>query len=149
MAVKQNVKTAKDTVETMTLASNEAVRQGVDRTMAAFSEMSAFGKENIEAVVAAATATTKGVETLNARAAAYTKTSLEGAMAATRAMSASKSFQELMEKQAEFTKGAVDAYLAELNSMTEIFASVQKDAIKPLSDRMTTVASTVTAARTM
>jgi phasin family protein len=141
MASKNGKTTAHETVETLSLAGNEAVREGMDRSMAAMSELSAFGKENIEAVVASATAATRGFETLNARAVAYTKASVEASMAATRAMSTSRSFQELMEKQADFAKGAVDAYLAELNHMAELMTSVQKDAIKPFSERMTSVAS--------
>lgn len=120
-------------------ASSEAVKEHIDRGIAAMSEVSAFGKENLEAWTASAVAAQKGAEALSARAVAYTKNALESHMAVTKSLMTSKSVQEFVEKQTEYTQGAFQAYVAELNAMSDLFAGVAKDAIKPLNERMTAV----------
>jgi hypothetical protein len=62
--------------------------------MAALSEASAFGKQNMEAWVASATAAQKGFEALSARAVAFQKAALENHVAATKSLMTSKSVQE-------------------------------------------------------
>ncbi len=57
-------KSATEAFETVSLASTEAVRENFDRGVAALSEASAFGKQNVEAWLAAAAAAQKGFEAL-------------------------------------------------------------------------------------
>ncbi len=137
-----NGKAAKAAVgafEQVGAASTEAMRERFDRGMAAMSEVSAFGKENVEAWVASAAAAQKGAEAISARAVSFTKAAMENHMAATKALMTSKSVQEFVEKQTEYAQSAFQAYVAELNSFSDLFAGVTKDAIKPLNDRMTAV----------
>jgi phasin family protein len=136
-------KTAKDTVETMTMAGAASAKEQMDRSMAAFAEASSFGKENMDAFVAAATATAKGFETLNARALAFAKANMEHTMSAARSLSTVKSFQELLERQTELARASSDAYLAELNGMTEVLTATQKAATQPLTERVTAVMAKV------
>ena len=74
-------KTATEAFDTFTTTSTETVRENIDRGIAAFSEASSFGKQNIEAWVASATAAQKGFETLSARAVAFQKAALENHVA--------------------------------------------------------------------
>ncbi|MGE3142232.1 MAG: phasin family protein [Hyphomonadaceae bacterium] len=113
------------------------MRENIDRGIAAMSEVSAFGKDNLEALVASAQVTQKGVETISARAVAYSKSALENHMAATKSLMTSKSVQEFVEKQAEYARSSFDAYVAELNTISDLVAGVTKEAIKPLNERMT------------
>lgn len=123
----------------VTAASSEAVKGQIDRGIAAMSEVTAFGKENVEAWVASATVAQKGAETISARAVAYGKSAMENHVAATKSLMTSKSVQEFVEKQTEYTQGFFQAYVAELNAMSDLFAGVTKEAIKPLNERMTAV----------
>ncbi|MES1157072.1 MAG: TIGR01841 family phasin [Alphaproteobacteria bacterium] len=132
-------KSATEAFEHVTTASSEAVRENFDRGLAALSEASAFGKENMEAWVASATAAQKGIETLSARAVAFQKAALENHMAAAKSLMTSKSVQEFVEKQSEYARSSFDAYVAELTSISDLVAGVTKDAIKPINDRMTAV----------
>ncbi|HWA01188.1 MAG TPA: TIGR01841 family phasin [Caulobacterales bacterium] len=132
-------KTATEAFEQVTTASSEAMRENIDRSMAALSEASAFGKENLEAWMASAAATQKGIETLSARAVAFSKTALENHMAATKSLMTSKSVQEFVEKQSEYARSSFDAYVAELTSLSDLVSGVTKEAIKPINDRMTAV----------
>jgi phasin family protein len=125
----------------MALAGQDKVRENMDRTMAAMSEMGSFGKENMEAWIASATAASKGVEALSARAVAYSKQAMEQHMAATKAIMTSKSVQEMVERQAEYARSAFDGYLAEMNEMSDLMSGLTKEAIRPINERITAVSS--------
>lgn len=145
------IKTAKtiqeteETLETIANAGRKQVREGMDRSMAAMAEMGAFTKENMEALVASATATTKGFEALSARAVAFSKSAMENHMAAARAIMSSKSIQEALERQAEYARSSFDSYVAEMNEVTELLSGVTKDAAKPLTERATAVSTLIQA----
>jgi phasin family protein len=135
-SARDNLQHSAETMEQMTAAGQEKFREGVDRSLAAMTEMGSFGKENVEAWIASATATSKGMEVLSQRAMAYSKQAVENHMSATKAIMTSKSVQELMERQSEYARSAFDGYVAELNTMSDLMAGLTKDAIKPLNERI-------------
>jgi phasin family protein len=135
----RTARSATEAFEQVGAASSEAVRENIDRSMAALSEAGAFGKENLEAWMASAAAAQKGFETLSARAVAYQKKALEDQMSAAKSLMTSKSVQEFVEKQTAFARSSFDAYVAEMTSMSDLFAGVTKDAIAPLNERMSAV----------
>jgi hypothetical protein len=47
--------------------------------------------------------------------------------------------QEFVERQTEYAQTSFQAYVKELNSMSDLFAGVAKDALKPINERMTAV----------
>lgn len=135
----KTVKEATQNFEAFAVAGQTQMREGIDRSMAAMAEAGAFGKENVEAMVASASVAAKGFEALSARAVAYSKTAMENHMAATKAVMTSKSVQEMLERQAEYARAAFDGYLAEMNGVAELLTGVAKDAAAPLSERVTAV----------
>ena len=135
----KTVQEAAQSLEAMTAVGQHQVRQNIDRSMAAMAEAGAFGKENVEAFVASATAATKGLEAISSRAAAYSKSALENHMAAAKAIMTSKSVQEVVERQSEYVRGAFDGYMAEMTKMAELMSGFSKDAAKPLNERFTAV----------
>lgn len=140
-ATARTARTATEAFDQVTTASSEAVRENIDRSLAALSEASAFGKENLEAWVASATATQKGLETISARAVAFSKQAMENHLAATKSIMTSKSVQEFVEKQSEYARSAFDAYVAEITTLSDLYAGVTKEAIKPINERMSAVGS--------
>jgi phasin family protein len=140
-------KSATEAFESVSTASSEAVRENFDRGLAALSEASAFGKQNVEAWLASATAAQKGFETLSARTVAFQKQALENHVAATKSLLTSKSVQEFVEKQNEYAKGAFEAYVAELSSVSELVAGVAKDALQPINERVNAVGQLVQTGR--
>jgi phasin family protein len=136
MAAAKTARKATEAFDTVTTASTEAWRQNVDRGVAAMSEASAFGKENLDAFIASATATQKGFETISARTVAFSKQALENHVAATKNLMTSKSVQEFMEKQTEYAKSSFEAYVAELTSLSELMQGVTKEAVAPINERM-------------
>jgi len=146
----QTTKTAKDqmqaaaeTIEHFTAANQEKLRETIDRSVTALSEVGAFGKENVEALVASATAATKGFEALSARAVAFSKAAMENHVAATKALMSSKSVQEAIERQSDYARSAFDGYVAEMNRMSDLMTGLTRDAMKPLNERFTAVSHIV------
>lgn len=132
-------KSATEAFETFTTASSDTVRENIDRSLAALSEASAFGKQNMEAWLASAQAAQKGFEALSARTVAFQKAALENHVNATKSLMTSKSVQEFVEKQNDYAKGAFEAYVAELTSVSELVTGVAKETLAPINDRVNAV----------
>jgi phasin family protein len=140
-------KSATQAFEHVTSASTEAVRENIDRGLAALSEASAFGKQNVEAWLASAAATQKGLETLSARTVAFQKQAIESHVAAAKSLMTSKSVQEFVEKQNDYAKSSFEAYVAELSSLSELVSGVAKEVMQPINDRISAAGHFVQAAR--
>ncbi len=135
----RTAKSATEAFEQVTATSAEAVRENFDRGIAAMSEASAFGKENVEAWLASAAAAQKGIETISARSVAFSKQALENHVEATKSLMTSKSVQEFVEKQNEYARGAFDAYVAEMTSFSDLVSGVTREALKPINERVNAV----------
>jgi len=132
-------KSATEAFEQATTASSEAVRENFDRGLAALSEASAFGKQNVEAWVASAAAAQKGIEAISARSVAFSKQALENHVAATKSILTSKSVQEFVEKQNDYAKSSFEAYVAELTSFSDLVSGVAKETLQPINERFNAV----------
>ena len=132
-------KTATEAFEQVTTASSEAVRENIDRGLAAISEASAFGKQNVEAWLTSAALAQKGFETLSARAVAFQKAAIENHVAATKSLMTSKSVQEFAEKQNDYAKGAFEAYVAEVTEVSELVQGLAKETLQPINERVNAV----------
>jgi phasin family protein len=149
-AVKDTVKTAekaKATTDQFATAGAKAFKDGVEKSLAGLNELNAHSKQNLEAIVASATATAKGAESLNAQVLAYGKTAVEKHVEAVKAMSSARSVQEVIELQTTYAKSAMETYIAEMNRASEIFSATMKDAFRPLNARATAAVETLQAAR--
>lgn len=113
----------------------EAFKTNFDKAVKGYDKFLGLGKDNLEAVVAAATVAGKGAETLHNEFYAYSKQSIEDSVAATKAVLASKSAHEAFELQTDFAKTAFDQYVSQVTKMNEIFAATAKDAFSPLQTR--------------
>jgi len=132
-------KSATEAFESVTASTSEAVRENIDRSIAAMSEVQAFGKQNVEAFIASASATQKGFETLSARTVAFQKQALENHVAAAKSLMTSKSVQEFVEKQNDYAKSSFEAYVAELTSLSDLVSGLTKEAFQPINDRVNAV----------
>jgi phasin family protein len=132
-------KTATEAFESMTTASSETVRENIDRGLAALSEAQSFGKQNVEAFLASASATQKGVEALSARTVAFQKQAIENHVAAAKSLMTSKSVQEFVEKQNDYAKSSFEAYVAELTSISDLWSGLTKEALQPINERVNAV----------
>ena len=139
--------TLKNTVEQVTTAGSKAFQEGVEKSMAAFGEVNSYSKKNLEAVVASVTAATKGAETLGAQAMAYSKKAIEDQAAAAKTLAGAKSVQEVVELQTNFAKSALEAYMAQVNLVTETVAASVKESLSPINERVTAFVERMQSAR--
>lgn len=132
-------KSPTEAFEHVAAASSEAVRENFDRSLAAMSEASAFGKQNVEAWLASAAAAQKGFEALSARSVAFSKQALENHVAATKSLMTAKSVQELVEKQNAYAKSSFEAYVTELSSLSDLVSNFAKETLQPINERVNAV----------
>ena len=139
--------TVKATVDQYTAAGATAFKDAVEKSLSALTDVNGYSKKNLEAVIASVTAATKGAETLGAQAMAFSKSSIEGQVAAAKSLAGAKSIQEVVELQTAYAKTALETYMAEVGKMSETVAASVKDSLKPLNERVTAVVEKMQAAR--
>ena len=141
-AVEESTAQGKDAVEAVIKAGTEAATKALaiskDRIEAVskgYSEMTDFGKDTMEAFVAASNATAKAVEAINAEVLAFGKSSFEDSVAAAKAVLAAKTLKEVVDLQTEFAKSAFEAYMAQSSKLGEMTAKLTQEAMEPISAR--------------
>jgi phasin family protein len=139
--------TAKATADRFAATGNQAFKDGVEKSLAAFADINSHSKRNLEAVVASVTAATKGAETLGAQVTAYSKKAAEDHIAATKTLTSAKSLQEAVEFQTAYTKSFFDAYLAEMNKWSDIVSGSVKESLRPINERVSAVVEQFQTAR--
>ncbi len=137
----------KATAEQYTAAGTQAFKDNVEKSLASLNELNAHSKKNLEAIVASATAATKGAESLGAQAMSFSKTALERQVEAAKALTGARSMQEAVELQTAFAKATLETYMAELNRATETVSTTVKDSLRPINERATAMMETFQAAR--
>jgi phasin family protein len=110
----------------------------------AFGNLSAFGKANIDALIKANTAFTKGVEELSKEVLALTQSSLESAAAAGKAVFAAKTVKDIIELNADFTKQSFEKLVANSTKLSEMSVKLATDTFAPISSRVTSAVEKVT-----
>ena len=139
--------TINSTVEKFTVAGNQAFKDAMEKTLAAINDANVYSRQNMEAVIASATAAAKGAEALGVQAAAFAKKSVEDQVAAAKTLASAKSVQEVVELQTSFARTALETYLAELNRWGETVTASVKDSVQPLNERVTATVERFQAAR--
>lgn len=138
--------TLKSTVDQFTTAGNQAFKDSIEKSLTALGEVNANSKKNLEAVVASATAATKGAEALGAQAMAYSKKAMEDHVAAAKSLTGAKSVQEVVELQTAYAKSAVEAYIAEVTKASETVSASVKASFQPINERVTALVEKIQAA---
>jgi phasin family protein len=139
--------TVRSTFDQYASAGATAFKDAVEKSLSALSDANGYSKKNLEAVIASATAATKGAETLGAQAMSFSKSSFEGQVAAAKSLAGAKSLQEVVELQTAFAKSALETYMSEFGKMSETVAASMKDSLKPLNERVTAVVEKMQSAR--
>ena len=139
--------TAKATAERFAETGNQAFKESVEKSLAAFADINAHSKRNLEAVVASVTAATKGAEALGAQVTAYSKKAAEDHIAATKTLTSAKSLQEAVEFQTAYAKSFLDSYLAEMNRWSDIVSGSVKESLRPINERVSAVVEQFQTAR--
>lgn len=113
-----------------------AAKERLEKSVASYGEVSAFGKQSVEAIVSASSVTAKGVESLNAEILAFAKTHMEDTLAAGKALTGAKTLQELMDLQGEYAKAAFDGYMGQVTKIGELTTKIAKEAFEPINAQL-------------
>ncbi len=126
-----------DSLDSALKTGADAVRDGVEKTAAGLEKLAAFNKDTIEAVMKASGAAAKGAEVLGAQWTEFVKGRAERAVEASKAIFGAKSVQAALEAQAEYARGALDAYANQMSKIGDLMVANAKEAVEPLNARMT------------
>lgn len=127
-------------VETVLKNGTESLKEGFEKFTEGYEQIVAFNKETAEAVIESAAKAGKGVETINSEVFSYSRQSLENGIAATKAILATKTLQDALEYQSQFTKSAFETYVAEVTKVREMALDSAKTAAEPLQARANALA---------
>lgn len=115
---------------------NDRTKGAMEKGTKMFSDLTEFSKGNIEAMVESSKIAARGFETMGQDAAAYAKSSFEGATAAMRTLATVKSPTEFMKLQADFARQAFDAMVAHTSRSTEASLKLAGEVAQPISNRV-------------
>jgi len=133
-------KDATKQVEDLTAEAKKTMEEGVEKMSKSMEDATAFGQENVEAMVESGKIFAKAAEEMNAELMAYSKKTYEDGMAMAKELTSVKSVTELFEKQTEFAKTSFDTFVAEATKLNEMYANAAKQAFAPINDRITATA---------
>ena len=136
-------KMANQQVEDFTAEAKRSMEEGVERMSKSFEDVTQFGQENVEALVASGKVVAKAAEEMNAEVIAYSKKSYEDSMAAAKEIASAKSVSELFEKQTSFAKTSFESFVAEATKLNEMYGQAAKEAFAPINARFTAAAEMV------
>ncbi|MDH6267937.1 phasin family protein [Rhizobium sp. SG_E_25_P2] len=97
-----------------------------------FDDTTMFGKDAMDKMLKSYSATTKGFQAIASETTEYSKKSFESAVAHMQALMGVKSFEAAMEIQANYTKSALEGYVAEMTKLGDMYSDLAKEAYKPV-----------------
>jgi len=124
-----------------------AIKTGLEKALKSYDAFVGYGKDTAEAVTKSATTAGKGFEAINSELYSYSKSSIEDAVTATKAVLGSKSIHEAFEFQTDFAKSAFESYVAEVSKISELATAATKDAYAPFKGRVQAWLETVQSVR--
>jgi phasin family protein len=139
MAKSKSTEKTIDAAENMESAMKngaEALKNGFEKVVKNYDHFVGYGKDTVEAYTKAANVAAKGAETLHNELFAYSKQSIEDAIAQTKALMASKSVHEAIELQSDFAKTQFDGYVSKMTQLGEIVVATTKDSFAPIQGRV-------------
>ena len=137
---KSTTKAATAKVEEFAADAQKSMTEGMEKMTKSFEDMTAFGQENVDAVVKSSEIAAKAVEGIGSEVSAYSKKAFEDSVAAAQDLASAKNLTELMEKQTAFAQSAFEGFVAQATKMNEIYMSAAKEVTAPLNKRITSAA---------
>lgn len=144
---KKTVNGAHESVETAMKTGAEALKSSFETASKSYDRLVGFSKDNVEAAMKATTTYTKAVEQMNTEVMEFSKRQIEDGVAAWKAVLGAKTVQEAWEVQTDYTKSAMDAYIAQFTKLNEMFVSTAKNAAEPVNARIHAFAEIVKESR--
>ena len=96
-----------------------------------FDDMQKYGKDHMDSTMKAWGHVSKGVQTIAAETADYSKKSFEEGSAALEKLLGAKSLEKAIEIQTAYAKTAYEGFVAQATKMGELYADLAKETYKP------------------
>jgi hypothetical protein len=96
-----------------------------------FEDVQKFGKQGFEAIVASATAMTKGYQAIAQEFTDFATKTAEHNKATFEKASTARSFERIAEVQQGYAKEAYDAFVAQSTKLGDLYKAAATDAFKP------------------
>jgi len=153
--VEAAVAASKETVETVVKAGTDAATKGVEQAVAMGQEQVAaavkagseafqnyedvvgFGKENIDAVMAANAVLVKGLQAINQEIFGIAKDSLEKNAAATKKIFACKSVEDVFAIQSDLVRASYDDAVVQSRKISDLTVKLAEDSAAPITKQVT------------
>jgi hypothetical protein len=123
---------------------NPAMNANDEETiMIKFDEFQSFNKDGFEALIASATAWTKGMQAMAIESADFSRKSFEKSAQAFEKVVGAKSLDKAVEAQQGFAKDSYESYVGQINKIGEIYLTTAREAYKPFEAQLAHTANSV------
>jgi phasin family protein len=124
-------------VESFVADTQKTVTEQFEKLSKGFEGLTAFGQENVDALVKSSEIAAKAAEGIGTEISAYSKKSFEDGVAAAQDFASAKTLTELFEKQTSYAQSAFEGFVSQATKMNEIYVAAAKDISAPLGARVT------------
>jgi len=100
-------------------------------------DLQKFGKTQYDAMTAATTTVTKGLQEIAAESSEYSKKSIAASSAVMEKLLGAKTVETAIQIQTDFAKSAYEGFVAQATKISELYSKVAKEAFKPVETAMT------------
>jgi phasin family protein len=91
-----------------------------------------FGKQQFDAMTAASTSMSKGLQEIASEATDYSRKTIEANTAAIEKLLGARSLDSAIQIQTDYAKSSYESLLAQTTRMGELFSKLARDAFKPV-----------------
>lgn len=123
-------------VETLVADTQKSMTEQFEKMSKSFEGMTAFGQENVDAVVKSSEIAAKAAEGISTEITAFSKKSFEDGVAAAQDFASAKTMTELFEKQTSYAQSAFEGFVSQATKMNEIYVAAAKDITAPIGARV-------------
>jgi hypothetical protein len=97
-----------------------------------FEDFQKFSKEQLEALTAASTTLSKGLQDIAAESTDYSKKAFAAGSAMFEKLLGARTVESAIQIQTEYAKQAYEGFVAQATKVSELYARVASDALKPV-----------------
>jgi phasin family protein len=119
------------------------VTEQFEKLTRSFEGLTAFGQDNVDAVVKSSEIAAKAAEGIGNEISAYSKKAFEEGVAAAQDLATAKTMTELFEKQTAYAQSTFEGFINQATKMNEIYVAAAKDITAPLGARVSAATDAV------
>jgi hypothetical protein len=108
------------------------LNEGAPQMTATLEDFQKFSKDQLEAFTAASTTLSKGLQEIAVESSDYSKKSFAAGSAMYEKLLGARSVESAIQIQTEFAKQAYEGFVAQATKVSELYARVASDALKPV-----------------